>query len=100
MGILMDVIDELEAELHQSAVPVDVTDERRVLALMALASRAAMGDDAALATLAAVERLFARAGCQGSGAWRRSSRAMSQVPRSPARRRPLAAGPVLSRQSA
>jgi hypothetical protein len=60
------VIDELEAEPDQSAVPVDVTDQQRVWALMALAARAE--HEAALATLAAVERLFARAGCQGSGA--------------------------------
>jgi hypothetical protein len=64
MGIPTDVIDELEAELHQSAVPVDVTDENRVWALMAIQARADQGDETALATLAAVNRLFAQAGCQ------------------------------------
>jgi hypothetical protein len=69
MGILTDVIDELEAELHQSAVPADVTDEQRVWELMAIQARAIQaraeqGDEAAKATMAAVERLFARAGCQ------------------------------------
>jgi hypothetical protein len=57
---ITDIAPALEAELHQSAVPVDVTDAQRVRVLMAPASRAAMGDDAAPATLAAVERLFAR----------------------------------------
>jgi hypothetical protein len=41
----------------------DVTDEQRVWALMALAAKAEEGDEAAKATMAAVERLFARAGC-------------------------------------
>jgi hypothetical protein len=45
-----------------------VTDEQRVWALMAIQARAEQGDEAALATLAAVKRLFAQAGCQGSGA--------------------------------
>lgn len=59
MGIPTDVIDELEVELHQSAVPADVTDEQRGWALMAIETRPDQGDQAALATLAAVERLSA-----------------------------------------
>jgi hypothetical protein len=46
-------------------VPVDVTDEKRVWAL--IQARADQGDEAAKATMAAVERLFfARVGCQKS----------------------------------
>ncbi len=42
-----------------------VTDEKRAWALMAIQARADRGDEAAVATLAAVERLFARAACIG-----------------------------------
>jgi hypothetical protein len=65
MGILTDVIDELEAELHQSAVPADASDEHRLFALMAIQAGAEEGDEAAKATMAAVERLFARVACHG-----------------------------------
>jgi hypothetical protein len=80
MGILADVIDELEAELHQSAVPVDVPDEQRVWAPMAIQARAEQGDEAALATLAAVQRLFARRAVGIAEPWRRASRVMSSCP--------------------
>jgi hypothetical protein len=65
MGILTEVIDELEGKLHQSAVPV-LTDEQRIFSLMPIRARADQGDEAAKATMAAVERLFAQAGCQKS----------------------------------
>lgn len=60
-----DVIAELEGALRQPEVPADVTDEQRVWALMALAATAEEGDGDAKATMAAVERLVARAAaCQ------------------------------------
>jgi hypothetical protein len=58
MSLLRDVIAELDAELRQPEVPADVTDEQRVWALMAIQARADQGDEAALATLAAVKRLL------------------------------------------
>jgi hypothetical protein len=49
----------MEAELHQSAVLADVTDEQRVWALIALQPKVEEGDEDARARLKAVEQLFA-----------------------------------------
>jgi hypothetical protein len=64
---------------------------------MAIQAKADQGDEAALATLTAVKRLFAQADCHGSGAVETGvSGHVTGCPAPPH----LAAGPVLSRQSA
>jgi predicted NBD/HSP70 family sugar kinase len=57
---LLDIVRARRAELEGDSV--GISDDRRIWALMALSARAERGDQAAKATLAAVERLFGAAG--------------------------------------
>jgi hypothetical protein len=65
MATLLDPVRQRRAEL-EAAATVAVDDEQRVRAIMAVQARAEQGDEAAKATMAAVERLFAEVGCQKS----------------------------------
>jgi hypothetical protein len=65
MATPLDLVRQRRAELEAAATAA-VDDEQRVRAIMAIQAQAEQGDEAAKATMAAVQRLFVEVGCQKS----------------------------------